>query len=127
MVYSIRLTVAQMISIFVGIILIALFALPRPASALTPLPIPEPKPGSHGLEATKKQAPPTQGATITTPGNGASFTTSPVTVNGICPNGLLVQVYNNGVMVGSVMCAGGSFSVQVSLFAGINRPPTPGL
>jgi hypothetical protein len=42
-------------------------------------------------------------------------------VNGICPAGLLVQVYNNGVMVGSVICTNGSFSVQVSLFAGTNE------
>lgn len=78
-------------------------------------------PGSYGLEATKTKPAPTQGATITTPGNGASFSTSPITVNGICPNDLLVQVYDNGVMVGSVMCKGGSFSVQVSLFAGTNE------
>jgi hypothetical protein len=92
----------------------------RPAAAITAIPTPNPKPGSYGLEATKTQPPPTQGATITTPGNGASFTTSPITVNGICPNDLLVQVYNNNVMVGSVMCKGGSFSLQVSLFAGTN-------
>jgi len=91
------------------------------AHALTPIPTPEPQPGSYGLEATKKKAPPTQGATITTPGNGGSFSTSPITVNGICPSGLLVQVYNNGVMVGAVMCQNGSFSVQVSLFAGTNE------
>ena len=91
------------------------------ATALTPLPEPSPKPGSYGIEATKKQPPPSQGATITTPGSGASFTNSPITVNGICPNGLLVQVYNNGVMVGSVVCTNGSFSVQVSLFAGTNE------
>jgi len=91
------------------------------AQALTPIPTPEPQPGSYGLEATKKKAPPTQGATITTPGNGGSFSTSPITVNGICPTGLLVQIYNNGVMVGAVMCQNGSFSVQVSLFAGTNE------
>lgn len=107
--------------IYIGVCLLALFVCARPTSALTPLPTPEPKPGSYGIEATKRQAPPTQGATITTPGNGASFTTSPITVNGICPNGLLVQVLNNGVMVGSVMCTNGSFSVQVSLFAGTNE------
>jgi hypothetical protein len=89
--------------------------------ALTPIPTPDPKPGSFGLEATKRQPPPTQGATITTPGNGATFSTSPITVSGICPNGLLVQVLNNGVMVGAVMCESGSFSLQVSLFAGTNE------
>ena len=100
---------------------VALVVLPSQAFALTPLPTPDPKPGSFGLEATKKQPPPTQGATITTPGNGASFTTSPITINGICPQNLLVQVYDNGVMVGSVMCENGSFTMDVSLFAGTNE------
>lgn len=100
--------------------LLALFAY-LPASALTPIPTPDPQPGSFGIEATKKQPPPKVGATITTPGNGSSFSTSPITVNGICPNGLLVEIYDNGVMVGSVMCDNGSFSLQVSLFAGMNE------
>lgn len=107
--------------ILVGTCLFAFFVPMYAAQAMTPLPTPTPKPGSYGLEATKKQAPPTQGATITTPGNGASYSTSPITVSGICPTGLLVEVYNNGVMVGAVMCEGGSFSVQVSLFAGVNE------
>ena len=105
----------------VGACMLALLGFVHITFALTPLPTPEPKPGAYGLEATKKKAPPSRGATITTPGNGASFSTSPITVNGICPNGLLVQVYNNGVMVGAVMCENGSFSVQVSLFAGTNE------
>jgi hypothetical protein len=67
------------------------------------------------------QPPPTVAATITTPGSGASFANSPTTVNGICPNDLLVQIQNNGVMVGSVICKGGSFSLQTSLFAGLNE------
>ena len=107
--------------VIIGSCLLVLFAFARPTSAITPLPTPEPKPGSYGLEATKTQDPPTTGATITTPGNGASFSTSPITVNGICPGDLLVQVYNNSVMVGSVMCNNGSFSIQVSLFAGVNE------
>ena len=35
--------------------------------AITPLPEPDPKPGGFGIEATKSQPAPTQGATITTP------------------------------------------------------------
>jgi len=101
--------------------LLALQMLAMPASAITPLPTPDAKPGTFGLEATKKQPPPSQGATITTPGNGAAFSTSPINVAGICPNDLLVQIYNNGVMVGSVMCKSSSFSLQVSLFAGVNE------
>ncbi len=90
------------------------------ASALTPLPTPDPIPGSFGLEATKTQDPPTTGATITTPAGG-SFSSSPITVSGICPTGLMVQLHNNGVMVGAVMCQNGSFSIEVSLFAGTNE------
>ena len=107
--------------VVIGACLVGFGLLADTASALDPLPTPEPKPGSYGLEATKKQAPPTQGATITVPGNGASFTSSPITVSGICPNDLLVQVYNNGVMVGSVLCKNGSFTLEISLFAGTNE------
>ncbi len=121
MVHKIRLSAQWVLPISIGVCLLALFAFPRSADALTPLPTPAPKPGSYGLEATKTKAPPTQGATITTPGNGTGTATSPITVNGICPTGLLVQILNNGVMVGSVMCNNGSFTLQVSLFAGTNE------
>jgi hypothetical protein len=121
MVQKIQFSALWAFPILIGMCLLALFVFVRPTSAITALPTPTPKPGSFGVEATKRQPPPTTGATITTPGNGGSFTTSPITVNGICPNGLLVQVYNNGVLVGSVMCKNGSFSIQVSLFAGSNE------
>lgn len=98
-----------------------LVGLPASVSAITQLPTPPPIPGSYGIEATKKQAPPSLGATITTPGNGANFTTPVITVSGICPTGLLVEVSNNGVMAGAVMCENGSFSLQVSLFSGTNE------
>lgn len=123
MVHTIKLSAQWTRSIVIGSCLLALFVLVwgvQQASALTPIPAPNPKPGSYGLQATKTQAPPTQGATITTPGN-SSTSTSPITVSGICPTGLLVQIYNNNVMVGAVMCAGGSFSLQISLFAGTNE------
>lgn len=118
---KIQFSAQWVLPVIIGSCLIALFVFVRPTAAITPLPTPDPKPGSYGLEATKTQDAPTQGATITTPGNGASFSTSPITVNGICPTDLLVQVYNNNVMVGAVMCTNGSFSIQVSLFAGTNE------
>lgn len=121
MVHIKHLSAQWALPVTIGMCLLALFVCTQPVSALTPLPTPTPKPGSIGLEATKKQPAPTQGATITTPGNGAGFSTSPITVNGICPAGLLVQILNNGVMVGSVMCTNGSFTLQVSLFAGANE------
>lgn len=109
------------LSVLAGALLYMLSVTGASVSAITALPTPDPIPGSYGVEATKKQPAPTEGASISTPGNGASFSTSPITVNGICPKGLLVQVYDNGVMVGSVMCESGAFSVQVSLFAGTNE------
>ena len=121
MVGKLQFSAQWILPVIIGSCLLALFVFVRPTAAINPIPTPDPKPGSYGLEATKTQAPPTQGATISTPGNGASFNTSPIPVNGVCPTDLLVQVYNNGVMVGSVMCTNGSFSVQVSLFAGTNE------
>ncbi len=105
----------------VGVYLLALFVFVQPANAINQIPTPPPIPGSYGLAATKTQEAPTSAATITTPGNGASFGNSPITVSGICTSDLLVQVYDNGVMVGSVMCTDGSFSLQASLFAGANE------
>ena len=121
MVYKLHKSALQVLSITVGMYLLALFVFVQNASALNPLPTPKPQPGSYGLAATKTKPAPTQGASITLPGNGASFSESPIDVRGICPNGLLVQVYNNGVLVGSVMCNNGSFSLRVSLFAGTNE------
>ena len=93
----------------------------QPASAqINPLPTPPPKPGSFGIEATKPKPPPEIGARITIPGNGASFRQSPIRVSGLAPDGLLVQIYNNGVLVGSVISKNGSFSAQISLFVGRN-------
>lgn len=110
------------INLFAAVLITAATMLiaPMTTQALEPLPEPEPKPGSYGLEATKPKPPPTTGARITTP-TGGSFSSSPITVNGICPAGLLVQLYNNNVLVGSVMCQSGSFSLSISLFAGVNE------
>lgn len=91
-----------------------------PSLAITPLPIPDPIPGSYGLEATKTKSPPTVGATITTPGNGTSTRTPTTVVSGICPSDLLVEIYNNKVMSGSAICNNGSFRVTISLFPGQN-------
>ncbi len=120
MVNKIRSSVKWALPVITGACLLALFVFVPPTHAIVAIPTPPPEPGSYGLEATKLQAPPTQGATIATPGNGSSYATSPITVNGICPAGLLVQVYDNDVLVGSVECTNGSFSLQVSLFAGTN-------
>ncbi len=97
-------------------------SLPAYATAPTfnPIPPPPPAPGSYALVASKTEPAPTTAATISTPANGGSFTSSPITVSGLCTTGLLVEIYDNGVLVGAIDCTSGSFSLQVSLFTGQN-------
>jgi len=99
----------------------SLFVSSTASAAINPIPIPEPKPNSYGLEATKTQPPPDTPPTLLSPGSGASYSTSPITVSGLCKDGLLVQVYNNGALVGAAMCTSGSFTMQVTLFSGQNE------
>lgn len=80
-----------------------------------------PQNGSLGLEGTISTAPPTRGATITTPSNGASFNSTPITVAGLCPTGVLVKIFDNNVFVGAAACPSGSYSLQVDLFGGSNQ------
>lgn len=77
--------------------------------------------GSVGLTGTISAPPPSQGATISFPVNGQSFTELPVNVTGICPDGLLVKLFKNNVFAGSVQCQGGNFSLQTDLFVGTNE------
>lgn len=79
-----------------------------------------PQGGSVGMQGTVASAPPTRGATISSPTNGQTFTHTPITVTGLCPSGLLVKIFANNVFVGSVMCTNGSYSVQIDLFDGQN-------
>ena len=92
-----------------------LLSLIVPSSALA---LQNPQNGSIGLEGTIGGAAPSQAATITTPSNGASFSNQPITVNGICPTGLLIKLFDNNVFVGSAVCTNGSFSLQIDLFEG---------
>lgn len=101
-------------------LLLALAWAPLRSNAITPLPTPPPQGGSYGIEATKLQPPPTDPATVVTPGSGGSYSTSPITVSGLCPDDVLVEVFDNGVMVGAVNCVNGSWKVQISLFTGTN-------
>jgi hypothetical protein len=91
-----------------------LYWLPAPAGAVTE------ESGSVGLQGVIPSPPPSRGATIVNPSNGAVFTSVPITVNGICPAGLLVKIFSNGVFVGSTTCNNGSYSLQVDLFSGQN-------
>ncbi len=79
-----------------------------------------PQGGSVGLEGTISSPPPTQAATISTPGNGQGFSSSPIKIAGLCKSGLLVKIFSNNVFVGSVVCSAGSYSLEVGLFSGTN-------
>lgn len=77
--------------------------------------------GSVGLTGQISAPPPTQGATISFPTTGQSFTELPVVITGICPDGLLVKIFKNNVFGGAVQCVGGNFSLQSDLFVGTNE------
>lgn len=79
-----------------------------------------PQNGAIGVEGKIPSNPPTTAATIATPRNNESFSTIPITVNGLCTSGLVVKLFANNVFVGSVQCTGGSYSIQVDLFSGRN-------
>ena len=101
--------------VFVGLFFSLAFILSSSAAAAVPPPQ-NPQNGSIGLEGAVIGPPPSQAATITTPTNGQIFTSQPITVAGLCLNGLLIKVFSNNTFVGSTMCVNGSFSLQVTLF-----------
>lgn len=77
--------------------------------------------GSVGMEGRISSPPPTQAATISIPRSGQTFNTLPVTVSGICPDGLLIKLFKNNVFAGSTQCTNGSFSMIIDLFDGQNE------
>lgn len=79
-----------------------------------------PQSGSIGLEGTISSPPPSRGATITNPSTGRSFSTLPITVSGLCPDGTLVKLFSNNIFIGSTDCKNGGFSLDVDLFNGTN-------
>src|SRR5690554_2538995 len=65
-----------------------------------------------GMEGRIIQPPPTDAPTISLPANGAVFSEIPITVSGLCTDGLLIRVFKNNVFGGSAMCEGGSYTLQ---------------
>ncbi|HEX2558049.1 MAG TPA: hypothetical protein VHK86_06975 [Nitrososphaera sp.] len=99
----------------VGVLLLVLALLPARTHAVL-----QSQSGPVGVEGVIPSNPPTQAATITVPGNGQTFNNIPITVSGLCPKGLLVEIFKNGVFSGSTECTNGSFSIQIDLFNGQN-------
>ncbi len=79
-----------------------------------------PQSGVTGLTGVVPAEPPAQGATISFPTNGQTFTSVPIEVTGVCPQGLLVKLFRNEVFAGSVVCEDGTFTIQTDLFSGRN-------
>lgn len=104
-----RLVVVALIAIAGPLAMIA-----SPALALTQ------QSGSQGVQGVIPTNPPTQGATIVVPSNGQSFHTLPITVSGLCPANLLVEIFKNNVFAGSTVCSNGSYSLLIDLFNGKN-------
>lgn len=80
-----------------------------------------PQGGSLGLEGVVEGEPPEQAAAINTPVDGQTITEAPVTVAGTCQAGLIVEIYKNDVLAGSVMCQdNNTFELDIGLFRGEN-------
>jgi hypothetical protein len=95
------------------------FTVVYPAFATTPY-NGLPEAGSIGLTGIMPEKPPTEGAVITSPTNGTHFATTPITVKGTCPDGLLVELYKSDIFAGSTFCDGGKFSLDIDLLYGQN-------
>ncbi len=71
----------------------------------------------------KVPAPPlTEPATITSPSEGTHISDSPVLIRGTCPTDSYVNIYDNDLFDGTVICAADkTFELHVSLFPGANK------
>lgn len=108
------------IMIPVGIALV-LMAMTSPVLAQSSGDAENPQRGSIGLEGVVEGEPPSQAARINSPTNGQTFSQVPITVQGTCPAGLIVEVYKNDTFAGSVFCKDdGTFSIDIALFHGEN-------
>lgn len=116
---EIRLAMKQILCIKTLFILTGLALLPA-LIVVTPAQAAQ-ESGSVGLEGKISAPPPTTPATISFPRDGAVISDLPVTVTGICSNGLLVKLFKNNVFAGSAQCKNGSFSIQIDLFSGRNE------
>src|SRR5665213_2375671 len=99
----------------VSLVTVICLVVALPASALQ-----NPQSASLGVEGSVQGPAPTVAATIGVPSNGQTFTSTPITVSGLCLNGLLIKFFSNNVFVGAVQCSGGSYSLKVDLFSGTN-------
>lgn len=104
-----------------GLIILSFLILAPAVSAQPSRPQTNPNDQGIGMEGRIIQPPPTDAPTISLPANGAVFSEIPITVSGLCTDGLLIRVFKNNVFGGSAMCEGGSYTLQIDLFPGSNE------
>jgi hypothetical protein len=76
---------------------------------------------SISITATVPAAAITTPAVITTPTDGFTFNTQNILVEGYCPDGSYINVYDNDLFAGTSMCTtGGTFQLELSLYLGSN-------
>lgn len=78
--------------------------------------------GDVNVTATVYGPPPTTQAVILLPTNGEVLPTTPLVVQGTCGPDLLVRVFNNGDLAGSIVCSlSGTFTMNITLNIGSNE------
>jgi hypothetical protein len=78
---------------------------------------------SHDITVSGRQRgpAPSVAAVIASPADGLSQSGSGLTVSGLCQTGYIVELYRNETFAGSSQCSpGGSFSLDITLVAGVN-------
>lgn len=64
---------------------------------------------------------PTSPAIITSPADQSRFTTTPLVVRGSCQSSMLVRIYNNSILAGSMTCSNDNdFVINITLEIGNN-------
>ncbi len=107
----------RLLVLSLGMLCACVFFVPHAEAAI---PAPGPQNGSAGLQGKVQTPAPSTAPSIGTPSSGQSFSKMPITVNGLCKTELMVKVFANNIFVGSVMCANGSYSLQIDIFDGRN-------
>lgn len=105
--------------------LVAILLLTGGVLALTTFSIqaapPSPQSRSVGLTGAMPGPPPDDPAVITSPNDQQRFDTSPITVEGTCPEDSLVEILKNNIFAGSTLCTeDGTFSLDIDLLIGQN-------
>lgn len=103
---------------------LAAFVATLTASILTPVTAqaaPISVSGSLNVTATVLPNPPTSQAVIIQPASGTRVQTTPIVLQGTCGPDLLVRVFNNDVLAGSITCSPqGDFVMNITLKIGEN-------